>query len=272
MSASLPPSPVVLADPAPAAVPERVVLRWSPPMAHGRLQVSATAAFDDLLADLPVGGDEITLHDLGVGAGTLHWRIARSGEPWGVASTVDVAPSPSRMPERPESPRPDASPVGVRLLSPVDGAPADATAAVFAWAADDDDESVVQVSRSRTFERPIEIATRGTSLVLHDTLPDDGAAHYWRVSTSTGWTAPARFRPTGPDAVNAWEEARAAARTAKDVAAEREHALTLNAVAEAQAPWRVATSSRGETAAILYVMLVSFVVTLVVVFRAIAVS
>ncbi len=271
MSASLLPPPAVLPVPAALADPEHVVLRWSPPVEHGRLQVSVRSDFADLLADLSVGGEEITLHDLGVAAGTLHWRLARGDEAWSPASTVELGPS-TRSPERLETHRSEPARAGVRLLSPIDGAPADATAAAFAWAADDDAEAVVQVSRSRAFERPIEITTRSTSLVLHDTLPDDGAAHYWRVGTSTGWTAPARFRPTGPNAVSAWEEARAEARTAKDAAAERERALTLNAVAEAQAPWRLATSSRGETAAILYVMLMSFVVTLIVVFRAIAVS
>ena len=262
-------TPTLVALPS-TSEPESAVLHWHPPVERGRVQVSRDARFADLVADVPVSGDEVTLHDLGVAAGTLHWHVsADAGASWSDAAALTIGPDAAAAP-RPTAARPRVSPTGVTLVSPVDGAPADARAATFTWDAATDDEVRVQVSRDRDFARPlVEIPTRAVSLTLHDTLPETGAAYYWRVGTAHGWTPPARFRPASDDAVSAWDAARAAAARAARATEERLRARGLNATAEATAPWRSAATTSRESAVLLYVMLVSFVVTLIVGFLAV---
>lgn len=236
---------------------DMLTVRWTPAVASGRVQLAATDDFAAPLADVPVSGDEMTLHDLGRSAAGLVWRIAGDDGAWSPATRID-API-DAVPTSAATPMP-----GTRLVAPIDGAPVDALVPTFLWETDTDGPVTVQVSEDRTFARPlVSLETTGTSLHLPDVLTTSGRATYWRVGTATGWTPAARFRPADADHVMAWEDQRDAAARAQALAAARE----ADAATGGHVAYRTETTSRTFTVALLYTMLLSFVLTVAVVWR-----
>lgn len=250
-----------MAAPVPVATTadaDTLALRWTPAVRNGRVQVAATPDFAAPLADLAVSGDSVTLERLGVDASGLVWRIAGDDGAWSPATRVD-APTDTGLEPTPEAPLP-----GTRLVWPVDGAPVDAGMATFEWVTDVPGPVTVQVSQDRSFVRPVvNVTAEGTQLQIPDLFAETERATYWRIGTTEGWTAPARFRPTSDDRVATWEDARERAQRAAALA----DARAADAATAVAAPVLTATTSQGFAAALIYAMVASFVFLLAVLWR-----
>lgn len=246
--------------PAPLPLPstadgDTLVLCWTPAVRGGRVQVAATDAFDAPLADLPVDGDGVTVHLHGLDASAVVWRVADADGAWSApARTNDVAPLPAPL----------AEPGGTRLVWPIDGAPVDAGLVQFEWTTDDDGPVTVQVSADRGFARPlVSLDVTGTQLQIPNLLAETGRATYWRVGTASGWTPPARFRPSTDVQVGVWEAARDAARRRAALVASR----AADAATAVSAPYLDERTSPTFVVGLLYAMGASFAFTVALLWR-----
>jgi hypothetical protein len=152
-----------------------------------------------------------------------------------------------------------------RPQTPIDDAPVDGSAAIFAW------ETVpgaldyrLQIAADADFEEPVCSIETGetTALTLYELLPENGSTHYWRVQAKTAagwqdWSQPATFK----------------AATAQAAAAHQRQQLPSVVLGsgtgpstdpEANAPYRVSYTTRLASLVFFTIMIASFVLLLLV--------
>lgn len=152
-----------------------------------------------------------------------------------------------------------------RLQTPIDNAPVDGSAAIFAW------ETVpgaldyrLQIAADDDFEEPVCSVETGetTALTLYEMLPEDGSAHYWRVQAKTpkgwqDWSQPASFKASTAQAAAAYQRQQLPS-------VEVGGAAGRSADPEANAPYRVSYTTRMASVVFFTIMIASFVVLLLV--------
>ena len=155
-------------------------------------------------------------------------------------------------------------------VGPVAGEPSDASALALAWTTPDARaRHRVQVARDAAFTAVVaDVESPGDALVLHGALPGDEATYYWRVGDGFGWSAPAAFRASTDDGVIAHRDALAADARVRAKALAAVLVGRAGVAAETDASWRTAGTSRAEALVLIYAVVVSFVLTLVFIFRA----
>jgi hypothetical protein len=267
-----------------AAAPELV---WSeiPEATEYRVQIGRDTQFDAPLLDMPVEPDAPAVsvqEGAPMNGSTCYWRVQ--------AETPDGPTGWSRVAHFTGSAEPaDAEPP--TPLQPVSGGPVDGEAAVFTWspprqAADYE----LQVATNPDFEAPLVglPVEPSTSLTLYDVLPQDGSTLYWRIRAQrrddafTPWSDPVPFTATtdaqvrSHEADQAPDEEQLAARrrtqaVSSPAGAETEAQAAAQAATEADAegePVRASFTSRAETLTWAAITLVSFVITLFLIVRA----
>lgn len=162
--------------------------------------------------------------------------------------------------------------------SPTDEAPTDGRAAVFTWEPVPDAlRYELQVAPSDAFEAPVVTVPLDdtTHLTLYDLLPEDGSTFFWRVravgagADASPWSAPAALTAATDEDVIAYEAQQE--REAADALerADAEAVATAAERAEAESPVLTARSSAALTTGIAIIMVASFIVTILLIYRAV---
>ena len=147
--------------------------------------------------------------------------------------------------------------------TPIDDAPVDGSAAIFAW------ETVpgaldyrLQIATDADFEEPICSVETGetTALTLYEMLPEDGSTHYWRVQAKTAagwqdWSQPATFKA-------ATAQTAAAHQRQQLPSVELGSGAAPSTDPEANAPYRVSYTTRRASLVFFTIMILSFVALL----------
>lgn len=150
-----------------------------------------------------------------------------------------------------------------RPQTPIDDAPVDGSAAIFAW------ETVpgaldyrLQIAADADFEEPVCSVETGetTALTLYEMLPEDGSTHYWRVQAKTAagwqdWSQPASFKA-------ATAQAAAAHQRQQLPSVELDSGAAPSTDPEANAPYRVSYTTRRASLVFFTIMILSFVALL----------
>jgi len=151
------------------------------------------------------------------------------------------------------------------LQTPIDDAPVDGSAAIFAW------ETVpgaldyrLQIAADADFEQPVCTIETGetTALTLYEMLPENGAAHYWRVQAKTSagwqdWSQPASFKAATTQTAAAYQRKQLPS-------VELGSGAAPSADPEANAPYRVSYTTRMASLIFFTIMIASFVLLLLV--------
>lgn len=165
------------------------------------------------------------------------------------------------------------------LLAPTGGALTEASATEFHWRSDPSLPSTLQVSKTQNFDSPlISMPVQGLqTLQFQQLLPIRVASEplFWRVGVTRGtemvWSPSARFVPSLDGDYSAWK-------VQQDTKALREQ-RKLRKAAEVQAyasareevvaapPNASGFTSKRETLLFLYIMLVSFIATMVLLYK-----
>jgi hypothetical protein len=248
-----------------------------------RLQVARDAACTDLLFDAPVGDTtEMTLYDtLPEDGQTFFWRVrGEAPQPTGWSAAVPFVAGAGVEEGTAASASSEGAPAKARdvpaPVAPVEGGPADGSAATFEWAMVPGARGYrVQAAADESFDDLVfDVRTERTNqLTVHQFLPEDGSTFYWRVRGkrprgASAWSAPAPFRATTDEEMEAYTLAREteAAERASEEAAERLARATE--IAEAESPLRSSHTTPWLALAVINIALISFGVTLYVVFSA----
>lgn len=169
--------------------------------------------------------------------------------------------------------KPSTTPAGLAIpapVAPLDGAPADGSAAFFQW------EGVpgattyaVQVADDTRFQNLRFDASVGdtTSLTLYSALPENGATFYWRLRAGdragwSPWSVPCAFTAATTDAVARYEAVRdAEARTEAEPAPPDEAAGGI-------APYLTGTTSKAEVLFVItmFLLIIAFLIFMLVYF------
>lgn len=172
------------------------------------------------------------------------------------------------QPEPVAVPASKASASAPLLVRPVEGRPAQGSYALFRWI----DPSArgasyqLQVAAGEAFDAlAIDVAVGATTEVtIMSMLPEDGNRYVWRVGrlakaggSVVEWSQPAAFRASTEEAVHNFDEARAKERL--------KHAAEA---AVAIDPWREGQTGGGWAAVVTFVMIVSFIITVSLLFFA----
>ena len=250
-------------------------LAWSevPDATEYRVQIARTTQFDAPLLDIPVEPDAPSVsvqEGAPMDGSTCYWRVrAQTPEgPTGWSRPAYFVGSGERANE--EAPTP---------LQPVDGGPVDGEAAVFTWSPPHQAAGYeLQVASDPDFETPVVGLSldRSTSLTLYDVLPQDGSTLYWRIRAErrdeifTPWSDPVPFTATTDAQVRSHEADQAPDEAPdEEQRAERRRTEALSSPADADAePVRASSTSRAQTLVWAAITLVSFVITLVLIARA----
>jgi hypothetical protein len=251
---------------------------WSqvPDAASYHLQIAPSEAFDTLLFDSDVGGlTHLTVYDAVPQDGsTYHWRVGvrtddgdtRWSDAASFAAEESVAASAAvrRAEEAARAPTPE---------SPTGGAPVDGRSANFAWnGVPQALRYELQVAGSSDFDDPLTVEPGSTTvLTLYSLLPTDGSTFFWRVRALhpdkewTRWSDPARFTAATDEEVISYEEEQ----ERREAEATKAGALAKKRNEEVFSPVLVAETSPSLSLSIASTMVVSFLITLVLVARAV---
>lgn len=165
------------------------------------------------------------------------------------------------------------------LLSPTGGAHTEAAATEFHWQSDPSLPSTLQVSKSSTFESALlNISVQGLqTLQFQQILPVQPSTEplYWRVGVTRGsevlWSPAASFVPARDKDLAAWKQQQDAKvlreqRKLRKVAQPKAHTVAVAEVAVAP-PNVTGYTSKREMMLFLYIMLVSFLATVALLYK-----
>ena len=187
-----------------------------------------------------------------------------------------MAESPARVSDHQKKAPDTSSGKGPRLVSPQPDAVVDAHSITFEWDALDDARYTLELARERSFSDTVASIPTGTSTsaTVYDLFRPSDERFYWRVvanrpGKSPDVSTPAAFTAVGYEQAIAAEAAARDAEKGRAAAAQRERNRAGDEAAplvDVAVPYLEQATTNRETSIVVFVMVVSFVITLAVLF------